>query len=148
MGYEIFEEDCWVVLLEWILKFDCEIVMLVFFCGVGGFYVDDECKWVWYREYFEYFVNLVWLLLERLEGIREDDYVKEMIEFVNCVKIFKFMIGFMVLRFMIGKLSMVIVGSDGLIGDKELVLKLELKVKDVVEEVVWMGMFGKMMRLI
>jgi G patch domain-containing protein 1 len=145
-GYELSEEDRNAAFLERIPTLDRQTAIAALARGSGGPYANDEVKRSRYRGYLEHFANPARSLPEKPEGIRDDDYIKEMTEFANCAKIFKPMTGFMASRFTTGKKTTVIPGSDGATGDSELISEPEPKVADPAEEAAKMGMFGKMTR--
>lgn len=146
VGYELSEEDRKAAFLERVPTLDRQTAIAALARGSGGPYADDEVKRSRYRGYLEHFANPARPLPEKSEGIRDDEYIKEMTEFANCAKIFKPMTGFMASRFTTGKKTTVIPGSDGATSDSELVSKSEPKVADPAEEAAKMGMFGKMTR--
>ncbi|TRX92340.1 hypothetical protein FHL15_006726 [Xylaria flabelliformis] len=105
-------------------------------------YADDEAKRGRYRAYLEYVAGFTKTIPAKPVGVRMQDWVRELHEFVSCARIFKPMTGLMASRF---TTSSTATGSGGKGGDDLLHVPPE-KPKDPAEEAAKLGMYGSMTR--
>ncbi len=121
----------------------------------GGPYQDDETKRSRYRAYLEFQAGIASGLPPKPAGMKDDDWLREFHEFLNCARIFKPMSGLMASRFttstssggqsMSGPSS-----SNKAAGDDQsnLVTRPAPKPQDPAEEAAKMGMYGPMTRTV
>lgn len=111
----------------------------------AGPYADDESKRTRYRRYLEHQSNAGLPPPEKVKGMTDEGFLREVNEFYNCARIFKPMTGFMASRFTTSKTMLNPTGGNGTAG-AELLSKPEPKPADEAEEAAKMGMFGGMTR--
>ncbi|KAL6872305.1 hypothetical protein HDV57DRAFT_520294 [Trichoderma longibrachiatum] len=143
-GYAVSEEEKQARLWEQAPKLDRETAAAAIARGLRGPYSDDEAKRARYKRYLEHHTNPKLPPPEKPRGMSDDEFLRELIEFHNCARIFKPMTGFMASKFTTAKAPHVI--SADASQKTELVSVPEPKPSDPAEEAAKMGMFGHMTR--
>ncbi|CAN8098107.1 unnamed protein product [Discula destructiva] len=148
-GYALSEAEKKRSLLERIPQLDKPSALGAMARGAsgGGPYGDNEAKRARYRSYLELQADLRGEPPERPAKMTADEWIQEMNEFYNVARIFRPMTGSMASRFTTSKTSSeMATGSDGKVGDTELVSKPASKPEDPAEAAAKMGMYGQMTR--
>ncbi|KAI1429769.1 hypothetical protein F5Y12DRAFT_725349 [Xylaria sp. FL1777] len=110
-------------------------------------YADDEGKRGRYRAYLEYAAGFTKTIPSKPAGMKMQDWMRELHEFVSCARIFKPMTGLMASRFTTSTAKPTAAGAGGGKGESLLHIPPE-KPKDPAEEAARLGMYGAMTRTV
>ncbi len=110
-------------------------------------YADDEGKRGRYRAYLEYVAGFTKMIPSKPTGMKMQDWVRELHEFVSCARIFKPMTGLMASRFTTSTAKPAAGAAGGGKGEDLLHTPPE-KPKDPAEEAARLGMYGAMTRTV
>ncbi|KAK0641243.1 hypothetical protein B0T16DRAFT_431118 [Cercophora newfieldiana] len=114
--------------------------------GAGAPYADNDAKRSRYRAYLEHQAGFRKEFPTKPPDLNNEEWLREFGEFFNCARIFKPMTGFMASRFTTSSGTTSNGGSNGEVGDKELISKPPPKPKDPAEEAAKLGMYGPLTR--
>lgn len=148
-GYALSEAEKKRNLMERIPKLDKQSALGAIARGAsgGGPYSDNEGKRARYRSYLELQADLRGEPLERPVKMTNDEWIQEMNEFYNVARIFRPMSGSMASRFTTSKTpTEMATGSNGKVGETDLISKPAGKPEDPAEAAAKMGMYGQMTR--
>ncbi|KAI0429104.1 hypothetical protein F5Y09DRAFT_269997 [Xylaria sp. FL1042] len=110
-------------------------------------YADDEGKRSRYRAYLEYAAGFTKIIPAKPPGMKTQDWLRELHEFISCARIFKPMTGLMASRFTTSTAK----PAGGATGDgkgEDLLHTPPEKPKDPAEEAAKLGMYGAMTRTV
>lgn len=110
-------------------------------------YADDEGKRGRYRAYLEYVAGFTKTIPSKPPGMKTQDWMRELHEFVSCARIFKPMTGHMASRFTTATAKPA-AGATGGGNHGDLLYKPVEKPKDPAEEAARLGMYGSMTRIV
>lgn len=151
--YALSQEEKLKALWDQVPKVDKDTAVAAISRGSSsGPYADDESKRNRYRAYLEHGANPDRPLPAKPAGRSDDDYLREMMEFYNCARIFKPMTGFMASRFTTAKTqatsATTATDAPGGGGGGDLVTQPEPKITDPAEDAAKLGMYGKLTRTV